>query len=83
MPPKRRRKPPKQPRPGRSRRLALAKPPAVPLDDLPPLLCEASLFGQGGYEFGNRFIVDGLIVAGIDVELRPFWSNVDIREVDD
>jgi hypothetical protein len=44
-------------------------------------LWEAHVFGAGGYESAARFLIGGLIDAGVDVEISPYWDSADLREI--
>jgi hypothetical protein len=48
----------------------------------PALVWEANVFGAGGYESAARFLLKGLIEAGADVQIRPFWGDNTLRGLD-
>lgn len=45
----------------------------------PGVVWEANIFGAGGYESAARFLLKGLIEAGADVHIRPFWGDGTLR----
>ena len=51
------------------------RPPAT----VPGVVWEANVFGAGGYESAARFLLKGLIEAGADVHIRPFWGDGTLR----
>jgi hypothetical protein len=49
----------------------------------PTIVWEAHVFGSGGYQTASRFLLQGVIAAGSDVDIRPFWEPDAMRRLDD
>jgi hypothetical protein len=39
------------------------------------IVWESAVFAAGGYESASRFLLQGLLAAGADVDLRPLWGK--------
>jgi hypothetical protein len=48
----------------------------------PTVVWEGVVFSSGGYQTASRFLLQGLIEAGTDVEVRPFWTTGEVRRLD-
>jgi hypothetical protein len=59
---------------------ATSSAPARAAAPAPEVVWEANVFGAGGYESAARFLLKGLIEAGADVSIRPFWGAETLRE---
>jgi hypothetical protein len=49
----------------------------------PTIVWEAHVFGSGGYQTASRFLLQGVIEAGSDVDVRPLWEPDTMRRLND